>query len=427
MTDGLSIARQNQLRVLGCMLQSESGAAWAAMNVKPAWFLDADYQAAFKAFCQYAATGGQIAAENAPGILAESDIKQPISLLVSDALDCAPMYRKIRAYASVLRGDYNLAVVERLGSEIQQIAVSTKPEDVISEARNTAILMLSDDPADSGVVDQTSLHDAFREDWQKPVARCPWPWYRWTERKGGYAAGEVVIVGGYTGQGKSIIGLQMLEAACKQGKRALLFSLEMPARQLFERLSIMGSGLDADEVENQQIDLALLNERHAEMLGWKYSMVDSVNTIEGMRAAYSMEALQDRKPDVVIIDHLHLLQIQGRDYRLELNRVLGELKRWAVTENVALVLLAQLRRPSGGDMELPMPGLSSLKESSGIEQIADYVVFVHRMPNGQFSYSSDGQVYIAKQRTGRRLPNLDVSLESLRFVERVAVGVRLER
>jgi len=83
---------------------------------------------------------------------------------------------------------------------------------------------------------------------------------------------------------------------------------------------------------------------------------------------------------VVFLDHLHQMEVKSShgEHRLALNRELRQFVALAKNERVAVVLLAQLNRPSGLSEAMPRPTLRSLKESGAIEENAAYVGFVWR-------------------------------------------------
>lgn len=84
--------------------------------------------------------------------------------------------------------------------------------------------------------------------------------------------------------------------------------------------------------------------------------------------------------DLVLVDHLHLVQASDR-YRgnatAELTETSGALKQLAKELNVPVVALAQLNRAVEGRDD-KRPTLADLRQSGSIEQDADLVLMLYR-------------------------------------------------
>jgi replicative DNA helicase len=56
--------------------------------------------------------------------------------------------------------------------------------------------------------------------------------------------GDMLLLGGRPGQGKTLLGLRLLLDAAREGRRAVLFTLEYTDREARERLRILGAELE---------------------------------------------------------------------------------------------------------------------------------------------------------------------------------------
>jgi replicative DNA helicase len=126
----------------------------------------------------------------------------------------------------------------------------------------------------------------------------------------------------------------------------------------------------------------------------------------------------------VIIDYLQLMSNAGKraeNRQQEVAAISRDLKILAKELNVPVIALSQLNR----DVEHkspPVPVLSDLRDSGGIEQDADVVMFIYRGDLHQAEDPAIGaKLIIAKQRNG---PTGDVRLHFnrtfVRFEERAA-------
>ncbi len=211
---------------------------------------------------------------------------------------------------------------------------------------------------------------------------------------GALEPGNLYIVAGRPGMGKSAVGVSLASAAGKSNVSVEYFSLEMPRHQLSARLI---TDLDYDRRDG------LYPLQYSRFLRRRASQSELER---GAQAAARLEALpitiHDRdsmtmadiaglarakrarsgETGLVIIDHMHLIRPDDR-YRGNQTQELGECakeaKRLARALGWPVVLLAQLNRQVESRPEKErMPNLSDLRQSGEIEEAADVVMFLHR-------------------------------------------------
>lgn len=229
--------------------------------------------------------------------------------------------------------------------------------------------------------------------------------------------GRLYIVGGYTGDGKTVIGTQYAKAAAKRGLSVGFFSIEMSKEQLFDRI-IASFGIPLSQVESGRIHERYRDQyREAvkEVSGWRLDIHDdrAGNSVSFLRAQ------RLRHYDLIVIDHLHEITLEGKqDYRSLLEQEVHRITSLARSENVPVLLLAQLSRRVQGRPFL-MPNLTMLRESGRIEQEAHMVCFVWRERDQNDQPLPESWFIVAKNRSGpsglRR--SLDFIGERVTFVE----------
>lgn len=229
--------------------------------------------------------------------------------------------------------------------------------------------------------------------------------------------GRLYILGGYTGDGKTVIGTQYAKAAAKRGLSVGFFSIEMSKEQLFDRI-VASFGIPLSQIESGRIqDRYREQYRDAvrEVSGWRLDIIDD-------RAGNSTSFLRMqrlRHYDLIVIDHLHEITLEGKqDYRHLLEQEVHRITSLARSENVPVFLLAQLsRRPQGKPFTIP--NLTMLRESGRIEQEAHMVSFVWRERDKNDQPLPESWFIVAKNRSGpsglRRA--LDFNGEGVSFVE----------
>jgi replicative DNA helicase len=230
---------------------------------------------------------------------------------------------------------------------------------------------------------------------------------------GGARPGNVVVVTAYTGVGKSWLGLDWATVWMRQGKRVRYYTLEMTEHEVMERLLAMEHGYKLEDVIERRVPAREIKDCLEILRCFSLEIVGGSLTAQQLIS--DVLSMGDEKPHVVVVDHLHLMDVIGKDYRLGLNDALRLLKTFAIENNIILVLLAQLRRPEQRS-ELPEPSLYMLKESGAIEQIADYAIFLHRRSDQHGDAFGDAyMIWTEKQRQGKPASKAEVRFRDYRF------------
>ena len=221
--------------------------------------------------------------------------------------------------------------------------------------------------------------------------------------------------------GKSALGLHFARnAAVGQHARVALFTLEMSAEQLAQRMLSSEASVDSTrlrlgehtEAEERRIMHAVGVLSECEI----YIDDSPILTIGEMRSKLRRLAA-DRGLDLVIVDYLQLMQsgANASENRVqEISFISRSLKGIARELNVPLIALSQLSR-AVESRQPHIPMLSDLRESGSIEQDADVVAFIYREDaymrreewqdahpgaSGRAYPSGIAQVIVAKHRNG---------------------------
>lgn len=215
---------------------------------------------------------------------------------------------------------------------------------------------------------------------------------------GGWNKGNLVVVGGRPGMGKSALGLNL----CRDGmqfNKYLFVSVEMSADELAERMLADMTNIENSKIRNanvNEIDLRrmvdTLNEANFDIIDTKDNNIyNIISLIKIHRAKFGL--------DVVVIDYLQKLNAGGRDARTNVGNASTALKNLARELGITVIALAQLNR----DGKNARPELTELKESGQIEQDADCVLFPFRPSyyEDEKPDVEDAVVIIAKNRHGR--------------------------
>ena len=277
------------------------------------------------------------------------------------------------------------------GYELAARAVSD-PDGVVDWATSeiTAIADRVSRPEDiaplSDVV-RATLDDLERRQQARQAGECigiPTGLRRLDALTGGWRGGQLVVLAGRPGTGKSATMLHFARAAAASGVPVCIFSLEMPAGQLAGRMLVGGSGVDSQAFRVGSVDTtgwSQLEQAGAELSAIPVYLNDRANiTIGAIRS--QCKAMHRRgRCGMVIIDYLQLLDTTTRNANSTREREIAAASRsaklLAKELDVPVILLSQLSRKVEERAD-KTPLLSDLRESGAIEQDADMVLFLDR-------------------------------------------------
>jgi replicative DNA helicase len=201
----------------------------------------------------------------------------------------------------------------------------------------------------------------------------------------GLNKGELILVAGRPGMGKTSIGLNIaLHAAMNEGKTVAIFSLEMSREQLVSRLLSKAALIPSQNLMTGQLTPQQWRDitDAAQTLSATDIRIDDNPTL----TVSDMNAQCRRIPklDLVMIDYLQLMQSAGSGHSWSnesrtqaVSDISRMMKIMAKELNVPVICLSQLSRANESRQD-KRPLLSDLRESGAIEQDADVVIGLYR-------------------------------------------------
>ncbi len=225
---------------------------------------------------------------------------------------------------------------------------------------------------------------------------------------GGLQPSDLIIIAARPGVGKSSLATTIAgNTALKNNSVVAIFTLEMSAEQLVQRMISSHTGIDS-----QRLRLGRLEDtewvqftRVSGNLSEASIFIDdspSPSPMEIRTKARRLAAEFDL--DLIIIDYLQLMQAGDRrsENRVqEISYISRALKALARELNVPVIALSQLSRAVETRQD-KKPQLSDLRESGSIEQDADVVMFIYRdeMYDENTERANIADIIVAKHRNG---------------------------
>jgi replicative DNA helicase len=226
----------------------------------------------------------------------------------------------------------------------------------------------------------------------------------------GLRPGQVVVIAARPGAGKSTLALQIAMHAARQGRRTLVFSLEMRAEEIAPRaLSHDLRVPEDDALDRLRQDERFMREymRAAELVSDLAIDIDDgvSSTMPEIRAQLRRHQVRKSDLGLVVVDYLQLIHSgrkRSENREAELAEVSRGLKLAAIESGLPVIVVAQLNRES--EREKRAPRLSDLRGSGAIEADADMVLFIHRSddkdPDDRHGGAIAVELQIAKARKG---------------------------
>ncbi|MGD1997120.1 MAG: replicative DNA helicase [Anaerolineae bacterium] len=223
---------------------------------------------------------------------------------------------------------------------------------------------------------------------------------------GGLQKSDLVIVAARPAMGKTSLCLSFARNAAQMGKHVAVFSLEMAAEQIVQRLVAAETGIDA-----QRLRLGHLEEdewplfvQATGVLSEVPIFIDDTPSISALQLRTKARRIHaEHDLDLIIVDYLQLMTGDTRvENRVqEVSYISRMLKGLARELEVPLVAASQLSRAVEQRSD-KRPVLSDLRESGSLEQDADVVMFIYREemyePETERQHIAD--ILISKHRNG---------------------------
>jgi len=212
------------------------------------------------------------------------------------------------------------------------------------------------------------------------------------EALGGYGGGQLIVVGGRPGMGKTIFGTSAATACVKAGMDALIISQEMTGNELRPRVlcdlirdehAIKYSNVLYGKIDNT--DTEFLSKAVDQFKTLHFHLDDRSKLSHGQISlvARKVKRLAEeggRKLGLIVVDYLQLMRgdagWQGNQNMMVQDNT-QSLKALAMELDVPIMLISQLSRSLESRPD-KRPLLSDLRDSGSIEQDANVVIFPYR-------------------------------------------------
>ena len=306
---------------------------------------------------------------------------------------------KAKFYAEEIRNCYVRRSLIRIGDELINKSVNptldVTPDQEISNTEEQLYNLAEKDQINSGPLDFKSvlasatnqINEAYNR--KGKLSGIDTGFSGLNRQLGGLNKSDLLVLAGRPAMGKTALATNIGFNAAKSSKlekneSILIFSLEMSAEQLAQRILAEQSTIDSHKLRSgdlNETEFSKLVSTQNDILNLPFFIDDTPAISVGQIASRARRLKRTHGLSLIIIDYIQLIQgskaseAQGRVQ--EVSNITRGLKSLAKELNVPILALSQLSR-AVEQREDKRPILADLRESGSIEQDADVVMFVYR-------------------------------------------------
>jgi replicative DNA helicase len=227
---------------------------------------------------------------------------------------------------------------------------------------------------------------------------------------------ELIIIAARPGIGKTAWSLALSKTLAFDNIPVCIYSLEMSDYLLAERLIYAEADMNDEDIyktnHGYMNDTLWVKIKKAKLRLEKLPIYIDDNSCVDINYIKSHSRIMNKKNlcGAIIIDYLQLTSIKREKNKNKaeiISNICRELRTLRKNLNIPIIVLSQLNRDlekRGGDKK---PQLADIKESGGIEESADMIMFIHRPYYYKMTTDSDGnstegmgELIIAKNKNG---------------------------
>ena len=237
----------------------------------------------------------------------------------------------------------------------------------------------------------------------------------------GMHAGDLIIVAARPSMGKTSFAMNIAESVAtnmKDPKAVLVFSLEMPGEQLMLRMLSSYGRVDQERLRTGNLTDDDWNRIPSAitLLGNAPIYIDDNGQLSPtelrascrrvkreLRNTRSEKFPEGQELGLIVVDYLQLMSVPGNSENRtnEIAQISRSLKALAKELEVPVIALSQLNR-GVENRDDKRPRMADIRESGGIEQDADLILFIYREEVYKPDTDRKGiaEIIIGKQRNG---------------------------
>ncbi|WP_413377159.1 replicative DNA helicase [Alkalihalobacillus sp. 1P02AB] len=424
--------------VLGAIFLEDTALVTASERLQPEDFYRAAHQRIYEIMLDLAEKGEPVDLVTLTSELQDRKWLDDIGGMayLADLANAVPTAANVEYYSRIVEEKSVLRRLIRVATNIAAEGYTSEDEvDAILDDAEKTILDVAQRKNTSAFV---SIKDVLVETYENiemlqnqkgDITGIPTGFVELDKMTAGFQRNDLIIVAARPSVGKTAFALNIAQnVATKTDENVAIFSLEMGASQLVQRMLCAEGNIDAQRMRTGALtseDWQKLTMAMGSLAKAGIYIDDTPGIKVGEIRAKCRRLKQESGLGMIMIDYLQLIQGNGRsgeNRQQEVSEISRTLKGIARELEVPVIALSQLSRGVESRQD-KRPMMSDIRESGSIEQDADIVAFLYR--DDYYDKESENQniieIIIAKQRNG------PVGTVELAFVKEYNKFVNLDR
>ncbi len=335
---------------------------------------------------------------------------------ITNLPNCVPSAANLKHYAKIVKDKSNLRQLFNIAQSVIEDCTNNadigetldKAEQEILSISKTAINDTIIEPTEIMVNTFKKLEERCNRQQEGKLSGIDTGFFKINDMTGGLQKNNLIIIGARPAMGKTSFILTLALNVALQQIPVAIFSLEMSAEQLAERLISIYGEINSNRLRNGTLDKNEWQEVinvSDKLAKTPLFIADTPQLSISELRTKARKLKREKNIEVLVIDYLQLMH--GTKSKNDTNRVneIGEISRGlhsiAKELNITVIALSQLSRGAETRQD-KRPMLSDLRESGNLEQDADIVAFLYREEyyNETAENKQKAELIIAKHRSG---------------------------
>lgn len=408
--------------VLGACLLEEGAVKAVVERLTPEDFYDPRHRLAFETMWEMDKNASAVDSITFREEIAKKGLEERLGgqPFIGALLDAVTTTANIEYHIGIVRDKSVHRGLIRVGGEITALGYSEETGlDVAMETAEQKVFEIASSGKTTTIKDARRAVQSAMEEIERKAANgmnitgVPTGFTDFDRISGGLQPGGLYILAARPSMGKTALAMNIAQyAATQENIPVLIFSLEMSAEQLIQRMLSAESEVNIRELFESQVVKQDNWRKISEAAGLiskspiyidDSSMLNTMNLRGRCRRFFSKHR---ESKGLVVVDYLQLMDVASKsseNRQQQVSEISRALKGVAREFGVPVLALSQLSRAvetRGGNKR---PQLSDLRDSGAIEQDADMVVFLYR--EAYYALEAEhadptSEVIIAKHRNG---------------------------
>jgi len=373
---------QNEQSVLGALLiQSDR---MDDIDLTADDFVSSAHQDIFTAICKLHAKGKPVDVITVSEVL---DIDGKLNYVggmayLGSIYSGTPSAANIKSYAGIVKNNSILRSLKEISVDIHSKAeLKVNPAEIAEQAESQIFELMTKRDTREPVMLSDALEEAILHVEQRysgaaiamPTGLADLD----KELGGGFHKGSLNILAARPKMGKTALACTMAVTAAKAGGVIYFASLEMPRREIANRMIAITSGHPTDSVMENPTAMDAVTVAIDKLKKLKIIIDDEAGITIGKLRSRVRKTQRKHGLSMVVVDYLQLMRGEGNNREQEIAGISRGLKGLSKELDCPVLCLAQVNRDCEARMD-KRPFMSDLRESGAIEQDADLVMMIYR-------------------------------------------------